>query len=95
MKAAIISASNITMSKNAAYKSFGFNKAISLRHLKNSNKYANGGKTHIGRQTDSLEEVENKLAKHIFTSSDGRVVRASVWEAVESGMIPSRVKPMT
>ena len=29
------------------------------------------------------------------TSSDGRVVRASASGAVDSGLIPSRVKPMT
>ena len=28
-------------------------------------------------------------------SSDGRVVRASAWGAVDLGLIPSRVKPMT
>ena len=30
-----------------------------------------------------------------FNSSDGRVDRASASEAVDSGSIPSRVKPMT
>ena len=30
-----------------------------------------------------------------FTSSNGRVVRASASGAVDSGWIPSRIKPMT
>ena len=34
--------------------------------------------------------------KRIFiTSSDGRVVRASALAAVDSGLIPSRFKPIT
>ena len=30
-----------------------------------------------------------------LNSSDGRVIRASALEAVDMGLIPSRVKPMT
>ena len=36
------------------------------------------------------------VTKRVFiTSSDGRVVRASALGAIDSGLIPSRVEPMT
>ena len=34
-------------------------------------------------------------SENILNSSDGRVVRASALGAVDLGLIPSRVKPMT
>ena len=36
-----------------------------------------------------------RLILKMINSSDDRVVRASAWGAVDSGLIPSRVKPMT
>ena len=39
--------------------------------------------------------VVKKNQNHIIYGSDGRVVRASASEAVDLGLIPSRVKPMT
>ena len=40
-------------------------------------------------QGDVVKRMKN------FNSSDGRVVRASASEAIDLGLIPSRVKPMT
>ena len=36
-----------------------------------------------------------KVSVHLLDSSNGRMVRASTVRAVDSGLIPSRVKPMT
>ena len=46
-----------------------------------------------GNRTKSSEY--NKCGTKIAKSSGGRVVRASDSGAVDSGLIPSRVKPMT
>ena len=43
--------------------------------------------------TKTLRDQMAAMAE--FNSSDGRVVRAPVSGAVDSGLIPSRVKPMT
>ena len=37
----------------------------------------------------------NRLNREIFNSSDGRVARATASGAVDLGLIPSQVKPMT
>ena len=39
--------------------------------------------------------TQNKEGNRKINSSDGRVVRASAFGAVDLGLIPSRVKPMT
>ena len=38
---------------------------------------------------------ETPTAPRLLQSSDGRVVRASASGAVDLGLIPSRIKPMT
>ena len=42
-----------------------------------------------------LYEWQPRRPSGSFNSSDGRVDKASASEAVDSGSIPSRVKPMT
>ena len=66
MTAALTAVANGTMSKNSACKNFGINKATLLRHLRNSNKYGNGNRKHVGRQTDLPEEIEEQLVNNII-----------------------------